>query len=397
MVGEPLVGFQIGQGAYQMFHDLGMRPPVGVIRQRFFLGGRELRRVFSQLNGAFEQFANVQTRLRRRSVHGMAKGRQRLEFLLQGFEQIHPPALPSLGLGLLFGHQSFVCRLEVSDELLLVGLRVVNQATKLMELLLFQAGVDHVDGRPLLADKQHLLAAHHVIGNQIGDGLGFAGAGRSLNDVAGALARQANGGGLGWVAWHNVEPFVQGQGRSRLGLHRSGHQREDGVEGRILHPIRRQFGVIPHQGHLAIAEVAQRQPAEIKLPVIRVVVGLFTERIELTLALGRGHLVIRRHHVTPRRGLLLHDLAQTRGRGPNASVENRQAQRMEVRRIIAVIHVQKVLHAPPRKPSAAPITVQTALGQVVDQVDPRTIHLGQADPRFAGGDLGGQLVEDLVE
>ena len=54
MVGEPLIGSQISQGAYQMLHDLGMCPPVGVVRKRFFLGSRKLRRVFRQLNGAFE-------------------------------------------------------------------------------------------------------------------------------------------------------------------------------------------------------------------------------------------------------------------------------------------------------------------------------------------------------
>ena len=47
----------------------------------------------------------------------------------------------------------------------------------------------HVDGGALFTDEEHALSARNVIGNQVGDRLAFAGAGRPLNNVTGAGLR----------------------------------------------------------------------------------------------------------------------------------------------------------------------------------------------------------------
>src|SRR6266446_8759062 len=73
--------------------------------------------------------------------------------------------------------------LEVLNECLLVGLRIVNEAAQFIESLLAQAMEHHVNCRALFAHEQHSFSLRYVIGNEVCDRLGFTSAWRPLNDV----------------------------------------------------------------------------------------------------------------------------------------------------------------------------------------------------------------------
>ena len=131
------------------------------------------------------------------------------------------------------GQQPLVGLLQVHDESLLVGLGIMDQAAQVAEAALAEPGIDHVDRRPLLADEEHPLAAGDVIGDQVGDRLRFPGAGRSLDDVAGAGPGLLDRRGLRGVGRHDVIAFVQRQGGRQLAFGRPRRQGERGLERRV--------------------------------------------------------------------------------------------------------------------------------------------------------------------
>ncbi len=90
-------------------------------------------------------------------------------------------------------------------------LGIMDQAAEVAEAALAEPGIDHVDGRPLLADEKHALAAGDIIGDQIGDRLRFAGAGRALDDVAAAGPGLFDRRCLRGIGGHDVIAFVQRQ------------------------------------------------------------------------------------------------------------------------------------------------------------------------------------------
>src|SRR5437773_208468 len=73
--------------------------------------------------------------------------------------------------------------LEVLNECLLVGLRIVDKTTQFIESLLTQTMEHYVNGSALLTYEQHSFSLRYVIGNEVCDRLGFTSAGRPLNDV----------------------------------------------------------------------------------------------------------------------------------------------------------------------------------------------------------------------
>ena len=83
--------------------------------------------------------------------------------------------------------------LEVLNERLLVGLRIVDKTTQFIESLLTQTMEHYVNGSALLTYEQHSFSLRYVIGNEVCDRLGFTSAGRPLNDVtrAGSGARDS--------------------------------------------------------------------------------------------------------------------------------------------------------------------------------------------------------------
>ena len=77
----------------------------------------------------------------------------------------------------------FIGGLEVLDEFLFVALAVMDITAKLFEPHLFQPVVDHIECGAFFTHKENVLAAGHKIGDQIGDRLALAGAGRPLDNI----------------------------------------------------------------------------------------------------------------------------------------------------------------------------------------------------------------------
>src|SRR6185369_7304903 len=92
----------------------------------------------------------------------------------------------------------------------------MNQATELIESLLAEPVENDVDGRALFADEQHAFSAGDVIGDEVGDSLGFAGARRPLNDVTGAGPGAGDGGRLGGIAGYDQVLVSQIERRRRF-------------------------------------------------------------------------------------------------------------------------------------------------------------------------------------
>ena len=288
--------------------------------------------------------------------------------------------------------------LKILDELLLVGLRVVDEAAERVEPLLPQPGVDHVDGGALLADEEHPFPAHDVVGHEVRDRRRLPGAGRALDDVARPGAREADRGRLGRIAGDDVVPLLERRRPRRLPVHGAGREREDRVEGLVARAVREELGVVADERHLPVPEVAQGDAAEVEVPVIRVVVGRLAEREELLLTRGDRQLRgVGRRRPAPRCGALLEDLAEVRGARPHARAEQREAERVEVRGVVAVVHVEEAADAPAREAGRLAVAVESAPGEVVDEVDPRAVHLAERDARLARADARGEVVEERVD
>ena len=167
----------------------------------------------------------------------------------------------------------------------------MNQAAEFVEAALLEPVVDDVDGRPLFADEEHALAADDEIGNQICDGLRFAGARRALDDVAGTAAGQGDRLRLRRIAGDDVEPLGQRQRFSRIGADLARGDGKGRLERRILGRLVGQLAIIADERHAAITQIRQRHRAEIEFPVERIVVPLFAELIELPLGFGYRRIV----------------------------------------------------------------------------------------------------------
>src|ERR1700722_18167429 len=85
----------------------------------------------------------------------------------------------------------------------------MNVTTKLLQPHLFQPVIDHVQCGPLLTYKENALPAGYKVGDEIGDRLALAGAGRPLDDIA--LPRPAfqDGVCLGGIGGYNMEPVIR--------------------------------------------------------------------------------------------------------------------------------------------------------------------------------------------
>ncbi len=321
----------------------------------------------------------------------------------------------------------------------------MDQAAQVAQAALAETGIDHVDRRPLLADEQHPLAAGHVVGDQVGDRLRFPGAGRALDDVAGAGPGLFDGRGLRGVGGHDVIALVQRQGGRQLAFGRPGRQGEGGLEGRVPRRLVQQRLIVPHQRHLAVLEVPQRHAAQVEVPDVGVFLAPFLQVKEQTFLFGRGRigpslrerfrlrsipLSLResagvrgdrlKTALTPcpspgRRGelfgsrprfgggeaprprFLFDDRAEMRGGRTDLRREQRDAQRMVVGLIVAVVQVLETADAAAGQPGPAAILVQLAACPVVDQLDPRPVDLVEGNGRLAGRDLPSQVVEKLVQ
>ena len=109
-----------------------------------------------------------------------------------------PRAFSASASSIGLAQELLVGLLQVLDESLLVRLRIMNEAAQLIQPLLAQPVKDHVNGRAFFANKQHALAARHIVRDQVGDRLRFARAGRALDDVAGARCARGRWPRPGW-------------------------------------------------------------------------------------------------------------------------------------------------------------------------------------------------------
>jgi hypothetical protein len=313
----------------------------------------------------------------RRRAHRGVETLQGLEVLLDAGDDALAAAL-GIVQAIVTAQPVLVGLLEIEHEGFLVGLRVVDHAAQLVQAALAQAVEDDVDRGPFLADEEHPLAAPDMVGDQVGDGLRLAGAGRALNDVALATARQGHCSALRGIGLHHGPLIGQGQRRRRLGVDLARQHREHAVERRVDHVGIDQRVVVAHQRHLAVVEVAQRDAAEIQIPEVGVGAAL-AQREGGGLGFVRGHLRVAWRRCTA------HRLAQGQRRRAHALVEQLEPERAEVVGAVAVVgdgRRHRRAHTLAAAKLFEPLTCP-----LVDQLDLGLRHQAQLHAGLGGRDL----------
>ena len=206
-------------------------------------------------------------------MHGGREFLQGQQFAFQPFQEPSLTSAALLPLAIRFCQGGLVGLFQVHHEFPFVRLRIMNETAQTGESALAQPGIDDVDGRSLLTDEQDAFALCHMVSDQIRDGLRLTGTGRSLDDVAVSGPGLANRRGLRRVAGDNIEAVFQQRSLARLAIHRAGRQREGGLESGIRRLFRQQTLVVAHQRHLAVLEVRQSDVAQVKVPLVRVVLA----------------------------------------------------------------------------------------------------------------------------
>ena len=273
---------------------------------------------------------------------------------------------------------AFVAVLQIEDERLLVLLAVMDQAGQPVEPGLFEAVEHHVERRALFADEQHAFAARGIVGDQVGDGLRFAGTRRPLDDEAAPGSRQRDRSFLGGVCWHDAPQLVGRQRRGRRFLDDARFDREDRVECGRGDRIVDQLIVIADQRHLLVIEIGERDLGQIDLPVEPMPLSP-GERVGHRFGLGRHPVGPRRHRCADRDAL-------GQRAGTDVFLEQGEAERAIIVALIAVLRTGDAHRASARV--AASLKGAQALHRfLVDQFD-----LGLGDQRqlhagFAARDL----------
>src|SRR5699024_6920847 len=88
---------------------------------------------------------------------------------------------------------------ELSADTRRLLLHAVEVQGEIGEPHLLQAGLHHVEGRLLLGHEQDGFALEEAVGDEIGDGLGFAGSGWALENECAALPGSDDGPHLSTV------------------------------------------------------------------------------------------------------------------------------------------------------------------------------------------------------
>ncbi|MCY1213485.1 hypothetical protein D9M72_252670 [compost metagenome] len=381
-----------GHGQVQARHQLRMPAPGREGGQCLGLQRRERRVAGLERHQPRQQLAQRHRDVFGHVVHGGVEAFERAQVEVHRVEHLR-----ALGAFLRQRAGRFEPQLvglaQVLHEGLLVALRVVDHAAQLVQPLLAQAVEHDVDGGALLADEQHALAAAHVVGDQVGDGLRLPRARRALDDVAGAGARQRHRGGLRGVGLHHGPLVGQRQGGRRLAVDATRLQREHAVEG-----FARQVGfgqprVVAHQRHLAVVEVAQRHGREVDVPLVGVAAALAQrEGLALGVVDRRG-----RHLRRARLRRAADGLAHRQRHGAHARMEQLQPARAEV-----VLRVAEVLrghrHRRGRAHAGAALELLEPLARaLVHHGDLGLLHEPQLHAGFALRDLRRQLGVELFE
>ena len=93
---------------------------------------------------------------------------------------------------------------DVGNDLFFVGLVAVKLQTEFRKTCLAQLFIDDIQGRQLFGNEQHLFSVAETFGNDIGNGLAFAGAGRALQDETLSGFGHLNGFDLAGIRIHNA-------------------------------------------------------------------------------------------------------------------------------------------------------------------------------------------------
>ena len=316
-------------------------------------------------------------------VEGVGVVRQDLDDAL-GFGDEVGALLPGVGGGLA-GDEGFVAGLEVFDEGFLVGLGVVNEAAEVMQAFLLEPEVDDVDGGAFFADEEDAFSAGGEVGDEVGDGLAFAGAGRALDDDGFAFATGGDGARLGGVAVDDVVAVGEGRRGGGLGVEGAGLGGEELLEGGGGLLAGDEVCVVAHEGHFAVVEVADGHCAEVEFPGVG---------IGGALAQGVGGALFLGGHVFGRGIGGGKDVVKGDGRGAHAAHEELQAEGLEVAGGVGVVEVFVAADATAGEAGAATVLVETFDGAGVDDVDAGLVDELEVDAGFAGLDHG---LEDGVE
>ena len=217
-------------------------------------------------------------------------------------------------LGMLLRDPFLIAAAQIGDEGFLVALRIVDQAAQRRQPALLEAVEHYIQRGAFFADEQHPLPAPGIVGDQVGDGLGFAGARRALDDEAAPVAGKAHGGILGSVRGHHIPLRGDRQRRRGGGLQFARLNRENAVQRRVGVRLGEQLRVIAHQRHLAVIEIGQGDLSEVQIPGVAMAFA-FLQHIAGALARRFRHLA----HVRlagRRGGTRLEALGQGAGRYP---------------------------------------------------------------------------------
>ncbi len=332
--------------------------------------------------------------------HHFRKTPQTGDILIHRLQGRHPRALGA-GIEVDRTQELFVGLLEVLDERLLVRLRVVDQATELIEPLLAQAMKHHVNRRAFFADEQHPLPAGNIVGDEVGDRLRFACARRTLNNIARSGARPRYGGRLGGIARNDEVLIREFQRRRRCFLGLFGCQRKDRVERVAGHVCFDELRVIAHKRHLAIVEITERLTAQVEIPRIWILIIAIPQRKHLSLGLQHCACIRRAAGVNDMRQARLRRsacrVAQRHRRGADSLQEQLQPQRAEVFALVTVFRFLGGLGSAGLNLDPPPILVHTLTGLFVDEFNLRPIDFVEYDARLARLNLRLERFIELIQ
>ena len=177
-----------------------MLQPEGIFRQEIVRRRRQFAGAATQFHQPMQQRAHRDAGAGMRLPHGVGESPQTCEVPIHGVLQRRRAVFFDAGIETGLAQELFVSLLEILDEFLFVGLRIVDQAAEFIEPPLAQPVEHDINRGALFAHEQDAPAPRDVVGDQVCDGLRFARARRALDDVAGAGPGARDGRSLGGVA-----------------------------------------------------------------------------------------------------------------------------------------------------------------------------------------------------
>ena len=366
---------EVCEGVCEAYDRIAALLPFVVIRQIFVQNGFCGLKAVSQLDEAQKQRIGCGA--------GLGEFLQSGQFGLQGVQSGVSLRFAAV-VGFFVREPLLVGLLQIEDELLFIGLRVVDEAAQLIEALLAKAMEDDIDGGTFFADKEHALPEGNIVGDEVGDGLRFARSGRALNDETLAGACSCDGSGLRGIRRDDEMLLRRRQNGNLRRIDGAWLQREDAIKGGVWQIAGDELRVVPHERHLAVVEVRQRERAEVELPRVGIAERVLDDGEGLALCLSDHVELARQRRCSG-------EVTQRQRRGHDLLLEDLQAERAEVGLVIAVVHLG-CGDATTAASHATAILIDTLLGLLVKELDARLLIEHEANARLAGMDLCLQLL-----